>query len=217
MLAAADAPPAVPPQQPVAYVWSAQVVRRIPLADARAIARLSPRRPITGGPTIVPVLERWRAPGGQRWLRVRVPGRPNGRRGWIRAERTSALRSRWHIVVDLGARRAYVFRAARLLRRYRVVVGHPRTPTPTGRFFVEENVRERRGRPGGPFALALSARSNVLQEFAGGPGQVALHGTTGLPGRLGTAVSHGCVRFGPRAIAWIARRVGAGVPVTIRR
>ena len=30
---------------------------------------------------------------------------------------------------------------------------------------------------GGPYALATSARSNVLQEFEGGPGQIALHGS----------------------------------------
>jgi len=33
--------------------------------------------------------------------------------------------------------------------------------------------------PGGPFALALSARSNVLQEFDGGPGQIAIYGRDG--------------------------------------
>jgi hypothetical protein len=30
--------------------------------------------------------------------------------------------------------------------------------------------------PGGPFALALSARSDVFQEFDGGPGQIAIDG-----------------------------------------
>jgi lipoprotein-anchoring transpeptidase ErfK/SrfK len=43
--------------------------------------------------------------------------------------------------------------------------------------------------------LATSARSNVLQEFDGGPGQIALHGTDHLSGALGTAASHGCIRM----------------------
>jgi hypothetical protein len=63
------------------------------------------------------------------------------------------------------------------------VVGAPSTPTPQGRFFVEESVRMPAGEPGGPFALALSARSNALQEFEGGPGQIALHGLANLGGR----------------------------------
>ena len=58
---------------------------------------------------------------------------------------------------------------------------------------------------------------NVLQEFDGGPGQIALHGTDHLSGALGTAASHGCIRLAPRAIAWLASRIGAGVPVSIVR
>jgi lipoprotein-anchoring transpeptidase ErfK/SrfK len=96
------------------------------------------------------------------------------------------------------------------------VIGKPGTPTPRGTFFVEENVRLPAARPGGPFALALSARSAVLQEFDGGPGQIALHGLRHLEGRPGTAVSHGCVRLADADITWLADRLGPGVPVTIR-
>jgi lipoprotein-anchoring transpeptidase ErfK/SrfK len=103
------------------------------------------------------------------------------------------------------------------VRRFRAVVGKPATPTPTGSFFVEEVVRVRSGHPGGPFALALSARSTVLQEFEGGPGQVAIHGTRGLSGAAGSAVSFGCVRLSPTAITWLAKRVSGGVPLTITR
>jgi len=90
------------------------------------------------------------------------------------------------------------------------VVGAPSTPTPQGRFFVEESVRMPAGTPGGPFALALSARSNVLQEFEGGPGQIALHGLANLGGRPGTAASHGCVRLANSNIRWMAGRIPPG-------
>lgn len=73
------------------------------------------------------------------------------------------------------------------------------------------------GSAGGPYALATSARSNVLQEFDGGPGQIGIHGLQNLGGRPGTAVSHGCVRLTDRAITWLAARIGPGVPVTITR
>ncbi len=45
-------------------------------------------------------------------------------------------------------------------------------PTPTGRFFVVERVRQARRSALGPWVLATSAYSNVLQEFEGGPGQI---------------------------------------------
>jgi lipoprotein-anchoring transpeptidase ErfK/SrfK len=95
------------------------------------------------------------------------------------------------------------------------VVGKPSTPTPSGNFFVEETLQMAPGEPGGPFALATSARSNVLQEFEGGPGQVALHGRDNLGGTLGTAESHGCIRLDTASIDWLAARIEPGTPVTI--
>ena len=67
----------------------------------------------------------------------------------------------------------------------------------------------------GPYALATSAYSNVLQEFDGGPGQVALHGLVGLAGSPGQAVSHGCVRFYNQDITWLAEHLTPGTPITI--
>jgi lipoprotein-anchoring transpeptidase ErfK/SrfK len=108
-----------------------------------------------------------------------------------------------------------VYRAGRRLRSYRAIIGKRSTPTPRGRFFVEENVELPPTRAGAPFALAISARSSVLQEFDGGPGQIALHGLEHLGGELGSAVSHGCVRLARTAITWLAARIEPGVPVTI--
>jgi lipoprotein-anchoring transpeptidase ErfK/SrfK len=88
-------------------------------------------------------------------------------------------------------------------------------PTPLGTFFVEEAVKMDAGAVGGPYALALSARSNVLQEFDGGPGQIAIHGRDNVGGTLGTAASHGCVRLADSAMRWLVGRLGAGTPVTI--
>jgi lipoprotein-anchoring transpeptidase ErfK/SrfK len=108
-------------------------------------------------------------------------------------------------------------RDGRLARTFKAVVGKPSTPTPLGRFFVEETVQLNQQEVGAPYALALSARSNVLQEFAGGPGQIALHGTNNIGGILGTAASHGCIRLDTQAITWLAARIGPGTPVTITR
>ena len=103
------------------------------------------------------------------------------------------------------------------MRQFPAVVGKASTPTPKGRFFVEEALSLSSAAPGAPYALATSARSNVLQEFDGGPGQIALHGRAHLSGALGTAASHGCVRLGTAAIVWLARRIGAGTPLIIHQ
>jgi lipoprotein-anchoring transpeptidase ErfK/SrfK len=118
-------------------------------------------------------------------------------------------------VVEIAQRRVLAFRSGHVVKSFPAVVGKPSTPTPTGSFFVEEAIRLLPGGLGAPFALALSARSNVYQEFDGGPGQIALHGLTGIGGVPGTAVSHGCIRLDGAAMTWLVLRIHAGAPVTI--
>jgi lipoprotein-anchoring transpeptidase ErfK/SrfK len=121
----------------------------------------------------------------------------------------------WHLVVDLSDRRLTVYRSGRVVRAFAAVVGAPSTPTPRGSYFVEETVLLSSGQVGAPYALALSARSYVLQEFAGGPGQIAVHGVWNVGGTMGTATSHGCARLDTASISWLGLRIGPGVPVTI--
>ncbi|HSK50371.1 MAG TPA: L,D-transpeptidase [Solirubrobacterales bacterium] len=206
-----------PASQPLAVVLGDHVARKAPSADAGRIEAVQARRPLTGTRTVLPVLGQARSRSGGTWLRVRLPGRPNGHAGWIAAERTKLTSTPWHVAIDLSSRWLTVFRGGLARRHFRAVVGTPSTPTPRGVYFVEEGLALASYEPGGPFALATSARSNVFQEFAGGPGQIGIHGTDNLSGAPGTAASHGCVRLRTRAITWIARRIGAGVPLTIRR
>jgi lipoprotein-anchoring transpeptidase ErfK/SrfK len=210
---ATPAPAAAPPTQALVVLLHAHVARAAPNAEAEAIEAVSGRRPLTRVPTVLPVLAR--GGRGDGWLRVRLPGRPNGHAGWISAKGTRATETDWRILVSLSDRRVSVSRSGRTVRRFRAVVGKPSTPTPRGSFFVEEALALSRPEAGSPYALATSARSNVLQEFDGGPGQIALHGTRHLAGRPGTAASHGCIRVSTRAITWLARRIGAGVPLTV--
>jgi lipoprotein-anchoring transpeptidase ErfK/SrfK len=171
--------------------------------------------PITGEQTTLPVIGQSSAHGRGRWLQVMLPGRPDGSTGWILQSATRKLTTGWRILVDLTARRVGVYRDGHMVRAFQAVVGKPSTPTPTGQFFVEETVQMESGQPGGPFALALSARSNVLQEFEGGPGQIAIHGRNNLGGTLGAAESHGCIRLATTSIDWLSARIGPGTPVKI--
>jgi lipoprotein-anchoring transpeptidase ErfK/SrfK len=212
---AAAAHPAVQETQELVTLLSAHGVHQGPTVASPLVSVLSARRPITGEQTTVPVIARAIAAGGARWLQVMLPGRPNGLTGWISQQKTSARITAWAIVVDLAARRVNIYDDAHRVRSFAAVVGKPSTPTPTGQFFVEETLQMSACEPGGPFALALSARSNVLQEFEGGPGQIAIHGRDNLGGTLGHAESHGCIRLATPSIEWLAVRIGPGTPVTI--
>ncbi len=201
--------------QQLAVLASAHRAYRAPNPRAREVALVSAGRPITGEQTTLPVIGHSTGPRGKAWLRVMLPGRPNGSTGWITASGTSRLTTCWRIVVDLEAREVVVYNDGRFVRSLKGVVGKPSTPTPTGRFFVEETVQMPPGQAGGPLALALSARSDTLQSFEGGPGEIAIHGMENLGGTIGAAESHGCVRLPNGDIEWLAARIEPGVPVAI--
>jgi lipoprotein-anchoring transpeptidase ErfK/SrfK len=183
--------------------------RSAPRASATKLTTLPARTPITESRTVLPLLGRKGT-----WLRVRLPGRPNGHTGWIVSSQARINNTPYSLIVSTARRTVSVYRSGRRVHTWAAVVGAPGTPTPHGRFFVEEPMAIP-GEVGGPYALALSARSNVFQEFEGGPGQVAIHGRDNLGGTLGQAQSHGCVRLATGAITWLATRVPAGATVTI--
>ena len=160
-----------------------------------------------------PMLVREVRPGG--WLEVLLPLRPNGTTGWVRAEEVRLVEPRFRIEVDLSRRALVLERDGRVLRRLRVGIGRPETPTPTGRFYVWVKVPQRNPRgPYGSLALGLSGFSEVLERWPG-EGRLAIHGTAD-PADRGARVSAGCIRvFNPDLRA--LRRVPLGTPVLIHR
>jgi lipoprotein-anchoring transpeptidase ErfK/SrfK len=202
--------------QPLLLIDQRVTARAHPSPRAGIVGRVETRTPLTGAPTVLPILQTAHGPAGGRWLRVRLPMRPNSASGWVPADTGKVTTTPWRIIVHLNSHRALVLRNGKIRASYPIVIGHPGTPTPRGAFFVVEKIRVAPGVTIGPWALATSAYSNVLYEFAGGQGQVALHGTVGLSAPLGTSASHGCVRFGNDAITWIATHVGNGTPLVIQ-
>jgi lipoprotein-anchoring transpeptidase ErfK/SrfK len=203
--------------------WTAKVVyptvaRVAPRPQARRVTRVTTSAAWDGGPVALLVLGSHRDRRDRLWLRVRLPERPNGHSGWINADFARLRQTPWRIVIDRGSRRATAFRAGRRVRSWRVVVGTPSTPTPLGLFAVYERVRQPRGSVLGPYALQLTAHSNTLLNYGGGPGRVALHGRSGglLADPLGSAASHGCIRMQNRVVRWLAQRARPGTPVEIR-
>jgi lipoprotein-anchoring transpeptidase ErfK/SrfK len=155
---------------------------------------------------------------GRTWLHVLLPVRPNGSTGWIPRDRTIIGSTTWRIVVSTGQRKVRIYRSGRLVRTILAVVGAPGTPTPHGHYAIYEKIAQRDPNSIiGPWALHLTAFSDVLDNFGGGPGRVAIHGRNGeyLIAPLGTAASHGCIRISDNNVGFLARVTISGTPVNI--
>jgi lipoprotein-anchoring transpeptidase ErfK/SrfK len=148
------------------------------------------------------------------WYRVQLPLRPNGRVGYVRAGVVRLVGVRTRITVDLSRRVLTYFRDGRALLRVRVGIGSRATPTPVGRFYVNQSFREDPSGPYGPAAIGISAFSNVLTWWADG-GPVAIHGTD-RPWTIGRAASNGCIHVPNAVVRRLFRITPAGTPVEIR-
>ncbi|HEY8546555.1 MAG TPA: L,D-transpeptidase [Acidimicrobiales bacterium] len=150
------------------------------------------------------------------WLQVALPERPNGSTGWIVDDGSVELREvDERIEIDLAARTLTLYDGGTEVLTTPVAIGSADAPTPTGDFYVVDKLAT--GDPDhayGPFAFGLSAHSDVLTEFAGGDGQVGIHGTND-PASVGQAVSHGCIRVPNDVAVALDARLALGTPVRI--
>jgi lipoprotein-anchoring transpeptidase ErfK/SrfK len=174
------------------------------------------RRNVNGVNTIFSVRAVVRAPDcTPMWYRVQLPLRPNGITGFVRAEDVTLSRVETRIVVDISARRIEFFRAGERVLAVRSAVGADATPTPTGRFYVNQRLRAQD--PAGPFgpgAIGVSAFSPVLRGWVQG-GPIAIHGTN-RPDSIGRAITNGCLRIRNDVLLRLYRETPGGTPVVIR-
>lgn len=149
------------------------------------------------------------------WLRVALPDRPNGSTGWITGAGVELRELDERVEIDLATRTLTLREGDRVVLTTPVAVGAPDAPTPTGEFYVVDKLSTGDpGHPYGPFAFGLSAHSEAVTEFAGGDGQVGVHGTND-PASIGEAVSHGCIRVPNEVTVELDARLHLGTPVTI--
>ena len=192
---------------------SRATVRAAPRADAQRVGRLRYRT--EDGPLETYLALELRVDdAGRQWIHIRLPGRPNGRTGWVRrADLGPLVTVRTLLRVDRGALRATLYERGRRIWASRIAVGRPSTPTPAGRFWIRSRLRGLGdGTVYGPWAFGTSAYSN-LSDWPGG-GVVGIHGTNRpelIPGRP----SHGCIRVPNPAIRRLARILPIGTPVHI--
>jgi len=123
------------------------------------------------------------------------------------------------IVVDLSEYSLRLYRDGRVVKRYRVAVGAPGFPTPTGDYtVVDKQVDPSWFPPDSPWAAGLGP-------IPPGPGNplgtrwigtsapaIGIHGTY-ASSSIGTAASHGCIRMNIKDVEELYEYVSLGMPV----
>lgn len=149
------------------------------------------------------------------WLEVYLPVRPNGSTGFVRSADVDLSSHRYRIEVRLSEFNLKAFDGDEVLLDTQIAVAAENTPTPGGLYYTTEL----RGQfdPSndyGTYAYGLSGYSEVLESFAGGPGQLGIHGTN-QPELIGQQVSHGCIRMRNEDIEVLVPILPLAVPVEI--
>ncbi|MDX6287483.1 MAG: hypothetical protein QOG53_2968 [Frankiales bacterium] len=149
------------------------------------------------------------------WLQVELPVRPNGSVGWVKTSDTRMAGLRYALEVSRREHRLRVYDRLRLMHTFPVGIGTKDTPTPGGLYYLNELLRPPNPNGAyGPYAYGLSGFSEVIHNFNGGDGVIGLHGTN-QPAKVGTDVSHGCIRLRNADITTLARLLPLGTPIRI--
>ena len=155
-----------------------------------------------------------RLASGQTWIQIELPGRPNGRRGWVASGALEPLHTvNGDLRIDRATLRATLFRDGHAIFSAPVGVGKASTVTPPGDFYVMEKLITLNAPVYGPYALGTSAYAPTLDEWPGG-GVVGVHGTDEpqlIPGRP----SHGCIRMRNADITRLWALITVGTPIEI--
>jgi hypothetical protein len=197
--------------------WKQVVVRSKPSASSSRVTVLKQFRADYRPQFVLALSQKRSKTGKPTWYRISVPGRPNGRTGWVRAESLELRPVHKRLIIYRGARRFEFWDGDRLVRAGKVAVGAPGAETPLGLFYVTDKFNPSIDPDWailGAFAFETSAYSK-LTDWPGG-GIVGVHGTP-WPWLLGKAVSHGCVRIHNKNIEFLSSRVPLGTPVKIVR
>lgn len=161
-------------------------------------------------PLVVNVLE-----NQGEWMKVLITARPNHTTGWIKADDVTVAATDFRIELDLSTYHLKVFKGANVFLETDVVIGKDSTPTPLGRFFVTEKIKNQSDTGVyGAWILPVNGYSEVLDSFDNGLPQIAFHGTN-QPELIGSKASNGCVRIPNDVVTKIADAIPAGTPIEI--
>jgi len=199
----------------ILYVTKATVARKAPKASSAVVVKLQPKSVYGTRQVLLAVGKRVDEDCNPTWYRVRLPAKPNGVTGWVKASGLVSEKTGTRIHVDLSARHLDLYRMGERVLRVPVAIGHTETPTPVGSFYVDVryNLTDKAG-PYGPGLLGIAAYSEAEQGWAAG-NPIAIHGTN-APSLIGTRASNGCIRVTNENILRIMKLAPTGTPVEIR-
>ncbi len=150
-------------------------------------------------------------------MEVLLPTRPNGSFGWVDGNDVRLTRHNYAIEVRIDDFLLTVYERERPIFETTVGVARENAPTPLGRYYTTELLQP--PEPDtvyGAYAYGLSGFSDTFTTFAGGAGQLGIHGTND-PDTLGSNVSSGCIRLHNDDITFLVESIGlpVGVPVDV--
>jgi L,D-transpeptidase-like protein len=149
------------------------------------------------------------------WLKVMLPMRPNGTTGWVRASDVRVRKVSNRIEIDRSDRKLRAFKGGEMLLEVPIAVGKSVSPTPLAKAYVDISVPfKNTGGAYGAHMLSVAAYSEVLTNFGGGVGQIAIHGTNAR-GSVGKEASNGCIRLYNEDILRLKDLAPTGTPVDI--
>lgn len=196
-----------------AYPTREAPVRLSPSPRSRSIGALRFLTSEDQGELYVALAQTEPSPGAA-WVQIELPGRPNGRRGWVARSALGTFHTvDGYLLVDRRQMRVTLYRAGRVVFSAPAAIGAPATPTPAGDFYAMEKLRPVNAPAYGPFAIGTSAYAPTLSEWPGG-GVVGIHGTN-EPQLVPSRASHGCVRLRNGDIARLWPMVALGTPILI--
>jgi lipoprotein-anchoring transpeptidase ErfK/SrfK len=137
---------------------------------------------------------------------------------------TAAITGTREILLELGKRQISLLENGKPIRSWPVAIGDPGTPTPTGRFTVENKVvnPQYQSTKSGKINPTLGAQGPLGDRWIGfkksGLNQYGIHGTPSAWAWTVTsraAVSNGCVRMLTPHVRELFEKVEVGTPVVV--
>ena len=148
------------------------------------------------------------------WLAVISETLPNTVLGWVPRQRVSLLRIAWSIHVSLSRHVLEVSHDGQFVRRVRVAIGAPASPTPRGRYVITDHLDGTKyGAVFGCCILVLSGHQpHPPKGFDPATDwRLAIHGGRGI----GSAVSAGCLHARDSDLRMLMRLTPLGTPVVV--
>lgn len=148
------------------------------------------------------------------WLEVMTPTRPNQQVGWLATDQVTLSTHEWHMEIDVTDNMLRVWDGPDLRIETSTVDGKPATPTPLGRYYINEVQQQSPTGVYGSWIISTNGFSDSLERFSGEVPIFAVHGTN-RPATMGQDLSNGCVRVPNDIVDFIAAHVPAGTPLDV--